>query len=68
MMWHELLMEQNRTTTNYPEMEIVEIAAESLKTKLKNPQKDNLTTIVLKHSLVIELHNREDSIDFTKKP
>ena len=63
MMWRELSMEQNRTRTDYPEMEIGEIAAESLKTKLKNPQKANLTTIVLKQSLVIELHNREDSID-----
>jgi hypothetical protein len=39
-------MEQNRTTIYYPAMEIVEIAAESLITKLNNQHTDNLTAII----------------------
>lgn len=41
------------TTVDYPAREIGEIAAASLINKLKNSQSANLSTIVLKHNLII---------------
>lgn len=43
----------NLTTVDYPAREIGEIAATSLISKLKNSQPVNLSTIVLKHNLII---------------
>jgi LacI family transcriptional regulator len=47
------VVQPNLTTINYPAMEIGEIAATSLINKLMNSQSDNLSTIILKHSLII---------------
>jgi LacI family transcriptional regulator len=47
------VVKPNLSTVNYPAMEIGEIAASSLINKLKNLQTDNLSTIVLKHNLII---------------
>jgi len=47
------VVQPNLSTVNYPAMEIGEIAATSLINKLKNSQSDNLSTIVLKHNLII---------------
>jgi LacI family transcriptional regulator len=46
------VIQPNLTTVNYPASEIGEIAAISLIDKLKNSQSINLSTIVLKHSLI----------------
>ena len=43
----------NLTTVDYPAQEIGEIAAISLINKLKNSQSHNLSTIVLKHRLIV---------------
>lgn len=43
----------NLTTVDYPAMEMGEIAATSLIDKLKNPEPANLSTIILKHRLII---------------
>ena len=43
-------------------MEIGEIAAESLITKLKIPHEDNLTTLILKHSLVIRTSSQRGTL------
>jgi LacI family transcriptional regulator len=43
----------NLTTVDYPAMEIGELAAISLINKLKNSQSDSLSTIILKHHLII---------------
>jgi LacI family transcriptional regulator len=47
------VIEPNLTTINYPAREMGEIAATSLINKLKGNQPDNLSTIVLKHNLII---------------
>jgi LacI family transcriptional regulator len=47
------VVQPNLSTVNYPAMEIGEIAATSLINKLKNSQSENLSTIVLKHNLII---------------
>jgi len=52
------VVQPNLTTVSYPAMEIGEIAASSLINKLKNSQSDNLSTIILKHNLII----RESSL------
>ena len=46
-------VQPNLTTVNYPSAEIGEIAATSLIGLLKNSQSSNLSTIVLKHSLIV---------------
>jgi LacI family transcriptional regulator len=43
----------NLTTVDYPAREIGEIAATSIINRLKNSQSPNLSTIVLKHNLII---------------
>jgi LacI family transcriptional regulator len=52
------VIQPNLTTVDYPAREIGEIAATSLINKLNNLQSVNLSTIVLKHSLII----RESSL------
>ncbi len=52
------VIQPNLTTVEYPAREIGEIAATSLINKLNNLQSVNLSTIVLKHSLII----RESSL------
>jgi len=47
------VIQPNLTTVDYPASEIGEIAAISLIDKLKNSQSISLSTIVLKHSLII---------------
>ena len=48
----------NLTTVNYPAMEIGEVAASSLINQLNNTQSGNLSSVVLKHTLII----RESSL------
>ena len=47
------VIKPNLTTVDYPAREIGEIAATSLIGQLKNSQSSNLSTIVLKHRLII---------------
>ena len=47
------VIKPNLTTIDYPAREIGEIAATSLINKLNNPQEVSLSTIVLKHSLIV---------------
>ena len=47
------VIQPNLTTVDYPAREIGEIAATSLINKLKSTHSHNLSTIVLKHNLVI---------------
>jgi LacI family transcriptional regulator len=47
------VVQPNLTTVNYPAMEIGELAATSIINKLQNSQSDSLSTIVLKHNLII---------------
>jgi LacI family transcriptional regulator len=47
------VVQPNLTTIDYPAREIGEIAASSLISKIKNSQSANLSTIVLKHNLII---------------
>lgn len=47
------IIQPNLTTVDYPAREIGEIAATSLINKLTNRQSDNLSSIVLKHSLIV---------------
>lgn len=47
------VIQPNLTTVDYPAMQIGEIAATLLINKLKNSQPDNLSTMVLKHKLII---------------
>lgn len=47
------VVQPNLTTVNYPAREIGEIAATSLIGQFKNSQSSNLSTIVLKHNLII---------------
>ena len=47
------VVQPNLTTVDYPAREIGEIAATSLINKLMNSRSDNLSTIILKHSLII---------------
>ncbi len=57
------VVQPNLTTVDYPAREIGEIAATSLINKLKNSQSDNLSTIVLKHNLIIRKSSlRNDKI------
>lgn len=46
-------VQPNLTTVDYPAREIGEIAANSLIGQLKNSQTTNLSTIVLKHNLIV---------------
>ncbi len=46
-------VQPNLTTVDYPAREIGEIAANSLIGQLKNSQTSNLSTIVLKHNLIV---------------
>jgi LacI family transcriptional regulator len=48
-----LVIKPNLTTIDYPAAEIGEIAATSLINKLKNRETAGLSTIVLKHKLII---------------
>jgi len=48
-----MIVQPNLTTVDYPAMQIGEIAATSLINKLNNMKSDTLSTIVLKHKLVI---------------
>jgi LacI family transcriptional regulator len=41
------------TTVDYPAMEMGELAAKSLIDRLKDPQSDSISTVVLKHSLIV---------------
>jgi LacI family transcriptional regulator len=43
----------NLTTIDYPAREIGEIAASALIRKLKSPGEDNMSTIILKHKLIV---------------
>lgn len=52
------VVQPNLTTVDYPAREIGEIAAMSLINKLMSSRSDNLSTIVLKHSLIV----RESSL------
>jgi LacI family transcriptional regulator len=52
------VVQPNLTTVDYPAREIGEIAATSLINKLKSSQSQNLSTIVLKHNLIV----RESSL------
>jgi LacI family transcriptional regulator len=57
------VVQPNLTTVDYPAREIGEIAATSLINKLKSSQSDNLSTIVLKHNLIIRKSSlRNDKI------
>lgn len=47
------VIKPNLTTVDYPAREIGEIAAKSLIDKLRSSQSDNLSTIVLKHNLIV---------------
>lgn len=47
------VVQPNLTTIDYPAREVGEIAASSLIGQLKNSQPSNLSTIVLKHTLII---------------
>jgi LacI family transcriptional regulator len=47
------VVKPNLTTVDYPAREIGEIAATSLIGQLKNSQSSNLSTIVLKHNLIV---------------
>jgi LacI family transcriptional regulator len=47
------VIKPNLTTIEYPGREIGEIAATSLINKLRNTLSDNLSTIVLKHNLIV---------------
>jgi LacI family transcriptional regulator len=57
------VIKPNLTTVDYPAREIGEIAATSLINKLKNSQSASLSTIILKHNLIL----RESSIRIRKK-
>jgi LacI family transcriptional regulator len=57
------VIQPNLTTIDYPAKEIGEIAASSLIGLLKNSGSANLSTIVLKHKLII----RESSMKLTNK-
>jgi LacI family transcriptional regulator len=56
----------NLTTVDYPAREMGEIAATSLINQLKNTQQANLSTIVLKHSLLIRESSIKNKSDNTK--
>jgi len=56
------VVQPNLTTVNYPAREIGEIAATSLINNLKSSQSGNLSTIVLKHNLIV----RESSLKSNK--
>ena len=57
------VIKPNLTTIDYPAREIGEIAAASLIDKLKNSKSINLSTIVLKHNLIIrESSMRKNSV------
>jgi LacI family transcriptional regulator len=56
------VVQPNLTTVDYPAQEIGEIAAISLINKLKNLQAHNLSTIVVKHKLIV----RESSMKKNK--
>ena len=47
------VVQPNLTTVDYPAMEVGEIAASSLINKLNNSERFNLSTIVVKHKLII---------------
>jgi LacI family transcriptional regulator len=57
------VIQPNLTTVDYPAREIGEIAATSLIDKLTNRHSDNLSAIVLKHSLIV----RESSLKSINK-
>jgi LacI family transcriptional regulator len=48
-----IVIQPNLTTVDYPAGEMGEIAAKSLIDKLRSSRSDNLSTIVLKHNLII---------------
>lgn len=56
-----LVVQPNLTTVDYPAMEIGEIAATSLINKLKNSKSDTVSTIVLKHKLIIRQSSQKGS-------
>jgi LacI family transcriptional regulator len=47
------IIQPNLTTVQYPAKEIGEIAARALINKLNGTQSDNLSTIILKHNLIV---------------
>jgi len=55
------VIKPNLTTIDYPAREIGEIAATSLIAKLKDSQSANLSTIVLKHDLIIRQSSLKNS-------
>jgi LacI family transcriptional regulator len=57
------VVQPNLTTIHYPAMEVGEIAASTLISKLTNSQSANLSTIVLKHSLIV----RQSSLKIKEK-
>jgi LacI family transcriptional regulator len=58
------VVQPNLTTVDYPAREIGEIAASALINKLKNSESASLSTIILKHNLVIrESSLKSDSIN-----
>lgn len=52
------VIQPNLTTIDYPARELGEIAANSLINKIQNTQSDSLSTIILKHTLIV----RESSL------
>jgi len=54
------------TTVEYPALEIGEIAATSIINKLKSSRPDNLSTIVLKHKLIVRQSSLRTSINSLK--
>lgn len=60
------VVKPNLTTVDYPAREMGEIAASSLISLLKNTQQASLSTIVLKHSLLIRESSIKNKPDNTK--
>lgn len=59
------IVQPNLSTIDYPARQIGELAATSLINKLKNAHSDNLSTIILKHKLIIRqssIKKNDDSL------
>jgi LacI family transcriptional regulator len=60
------VVKPNLTTVDYPAREIGEIAATSIINKLKNSESANLSTIVLKHNLIVRQSSLKGKQDDSK--
>jgi LacI family transcriptional regulator len=62
------VVQPNLTTVDYPARVVGEIAATALINKIKNNQSDNLSTIILKHNLIIRQSSLRTSAGNSKTP